>query len=145
MIKKFVSKTDEMDQPRLINLNLEKCARVASEHRKEMLVTAAGANRLNVADKNSHAKMLTNKGRNTASSPLTAQATVWLLGHTSAEEKLWGLSQWTETGDREGKHEDKRLITIQAPSTSLETAPARSQQAELELTPSSASGYVGFP
>lgn len=82
-----------MDQQRLINLNHDKCARVASEHRKEMSVTAAGANRLNVADKNPHAKMLTNKGRNTTSSPFTAQATVWLLGHTSAEEKLWGLSQ----------------------------------------------------
>ena len=96
MIKKFVSKTVlflRQDQQRLINLNLEKCARVVSEHRKEMLVTAAGPNRLNVADENSHAKMLTNKGRNRASSPLIAQATLWLLGHTSAEEKLWGLSQ----------------------------------------------------
>lgn len=43
MIKKFVSKTDEMDQQRLISLSHEKCARVASEHRREMLVTAAGA------------------------------------------------------------------------------------------------------
>lgn len=53
-----------MDQRRLINLNHDKCARVASEHRKEMLETAPGANRLNVADKNPHAKMLTDKGRN---------------------------------------------------------------------------------
>ena len=134
-----------MDQRRLINLNRDKCARMASEHRKEVWETAPGANRLNVADKNPHVEILTDKGRNITSSPSAAQATVWLLGHTSAEEKLWGLSQWTETGDREGKHEDKRLITIQAPSTSLERAPARSQQAELELTPSSASGHVGFP
>lgn len=92
MTKKFVSKTDEMDQQRLISLSHEKCAQVASEHRREMLVTAAGADRLNVADKNSWAKILTSKGRDVASSPFIAQATVWLLGHTSAEN-LWGLSQ----------------------------------------------------
>lgn len=57
---------------------------VASEHRAEM--TAAGANGVNVADKNS-------TWEETGSSPLNAAATIWLLGHRSAEEKLWGLFQ----------------------------------------------------
>lgn len=57
-------------------------------------MAAAGANKLNVADKNSTTNVLAeNKGRNTGSSPFNAEATLLLLGHNSAEEKLWGLFQ----------------------------------------------------
>ena len=70
-----------------------------------MVTAAAGANGLKVADKNSNAKMLKNKGRNTGSSPFNAQAAIWLLGHNSAEEKLWGLFQGTERGRKARRKE----------------------------------------
>lgn len=93
---------------------------VASEHGEEM--TAAGANGVNVAGKNS-------TWEESGSSPFNAAATVqWKksFGDFPSEQ---GIAR------EDGRHEEERPISMQAQSSSLKTGRARSQPAKLDNSP----------